>query len=182
MPLIDRRNKAYKPAAPAKVYSITLDDEQHARAVKARERMDAKFRDKREEGHGAKKGSISRDDEIGGFAGELAAAILLGVEWTGEACDTQSADIGTRTQVRTLTRASSRRLLVRPYDLRKYGNVPFVLVRMQEDKRTFTILGWCMGDEVPQRGELTDGGNPDRPLVYLVDQNNLRRAEYLRLA
>ncbi len=126
--------------------------------------------------------SITRDDEVGGHAGELAAALMLGVDWTGmkssnfsSNSSSNSADVGHFTQVRTLTRDTSRCLLVRPHDLEKYGNVPFVLVRRSGNR--FYLLGWIWGFEAKTLGRMTDGGDKTRPPVYLVDQRNLRNME-----
>lgn len=164
--------------APRRLWSIRLSGEQRKFAKKVTDRIRAKCRGKRD-GHGGN--ALTIGNEFHGYCGELAAALLLGVEWTGGAEDATAAgsDIGRQTQVRTLVHGTSHRLLVRPHDLHKYGNVPFVLVRREADGDTYTLLGWCYAFEVPLRGKLTDGGDPSRPPCYLVHPAALRPIDTL---
>jgi hypothetical protein len=131
-------------------------------------------------GHGAKPDAISLDDEIGGMGGELAAAKFFRVRWNAQHTDaTNVADIGRYTQVRTLVRPGSRNLLVRPYDIRKYGNVPYLLV-CRESELDFRLIGWIMAQDVPFRGRLCNGGDDSRPPVYFVGPEELEPVQYLR--
>lgn len=150
---------------------LTVEEMERVKRVVARNR---KVFAGKGSGHGAKPNAITLEDEIGGFAGELAAAKVLGVTWHAESSSsTKGPDVGKVTQVRTLTRSSSKRLLVRPHDLKKYGpDAPFVLVR-RDGEREFKVLGWIYADMVPVRGRASDGGDSSRPPVYLVDQEEL---------
>lgn len=160
---------------------VVLSKEQMDRVRRVVAKQKAHYRGK-PNGHGAKANAISHEDEVGGFAGELAVATALGAAWHAETTlDTSGPDVGRATQVRTLTRPTSKRLLVRPHDLRKYGDVPYVLVRRDGD-REFTLLGWIYGDDVPVRGRKTDGGDPSRPPMYLVDPDDLEPMAGLKVA
>jgi hypothetical protein len=129
--------------------------------------------------HGARPGDITLDDEFGGAAAEFAASKIFNVKWTAAHPNSppDGPDIGNRTQVRHIARPSSKCLLVRPSDLQKYGNVPFVLVRRQGNQ--FTLLGWIMAEEAQGIVPLTDKGN-GRPPAWFVPEYFLHSIEKLR--
>jgi hypothetical protein len=125
------------------------------------------------DGHGAAEGDITANMRFSGFAGELASALALNVRWNAEFTNsTKVADVGRCIQVRT-SHAKARKLLVRPHDLKKYGNVPFVFVK-QLSLSQFDVVGWIFASDVPKVGELGYGGNYHRPAAYYVDEKHLK--------
>ncbi len=129
--------------------------------------------------HGARPGEITREDEIGGAQAELAAAKLLGVKWSAgeQEAPRNGPDIGHRTQVRHVWKAFSKSLIIRPWDIQKYGDVPFVLMRKQGPK--FIAKGWIMGSEAMSICPLTDKGT-GRPPAWFVSENQLHPIQELR--
>ncbi len=105
--------------------------------------------------------SLTRQQLQHSRAAERAAALLLGVPYNGE------RSIGNRTQVRVIDRPEHHCLCVRESDLDRYGNVPFVLVR-KEDNRC-TILGWVMGREARKIGRRADNGDMKRMPMWMVE-------------
>jgi hypothetical protein len=155
-----------------KVPTVTLSDDEWDQASEVvriiEERTLARGGNNRS--HGLKQ-AFSHEERTIAHAAELAAAIALNVYWTGSEGNSSASDIGQRTQVRCLLKETSRCLLIRESEIRKYGNVPFVLVRYREGK--FLILGWIMAEKAKEVGKLTDGGDASRPPMYLVEQKHL---------
>jgi hypothetical protein len=128
--------------------------------------------------HGARPFDIGPAREVGGRAAELAAARYYRVAWTSSRPDAHrdGPDIGRRTQVRHIGNPTHS-LIVRPREIERYGNVPFVLVFRAG--RTFTIRGWVMAYEARRVGRWTNAGRADRPPAWFVAQGLLRPAEEL---
>lgn len=160
---------------------ITLTSEQMMDAANVAKQLHDRLRKKGcKDAHGLRKSDATAEMEAGGAQAELAAALMLGVEWSARnSCDTNGPDIGQRTQVRSSSKErSSHSLIVRSRDLEKYGNVPFVLIIQQGAK--FRILGWMMAFEATQKGRLWDGNN-DRPQAWFVSQDYLHNTQLLRI-
>ena len=90
-----------------------------------------------------------------GVAGEMAASIVTGIEWTGMFISRAAIkarmgksipDLGTDIEVRTTMKPTYRLMVHRndPSDWR------FILVRRIEDA-TFDVVGWQYGHEVKQK-------------------------------
>jgi hypothetical protein len=123
--------------------------------------------------HGAKPEDITPEIEAVAAAAELATAKLFGVPWTASlpGASRDGPDIGRRTQVRCPKRPGLR-LIVREWDIAKYGDVPFVLVYREGCR--FTFPGWLMSHEARQVGQWTDAGRSDRGRAWFIDQRKLR--------
>lgn len=155
---------------------ITLSTQQMIRAAIVAQELHDDLRARGvQDGHGLK--NAITEMEAGGAQAELAASILLGVEWTGEKnLGPYAADIGTRTQVRSSNKPRSRHsLIVRQRDLDKYGDVPFLLVI--QTGNTFRIHGWMMAKEAAQDRFLWDGGDKTRPKAWFVPERFLYSIE-----
>lgn len=126
------------------------------------------------DGHGLRAEDATAEMEAGGAQAELAASLLLGVPWTagGDGHHPDGPDIGSRTQVRSSSvRRDHHSLIVRPRDIHKYGDVPFLLVI--QAGRKFTLLGWMMSYEATRAGRLWNGGDGRRPPAWFVPQEKL---------
>jgi hypothetical protein len=159
--------------------TIVLSREELLRARQQAERLhDGNRARGLPDAHGAKPRDIPRDTEAGAQAAELAAAKWFRVPWTSSlpGARKDGPDIGRRTQVRRIQH-HSRSLIVRPSDIDKYGNVPFVLVYQGGDQ--FTLLGWIMAYDARRVGEWTKAGRIDRPPAWFVSQCRLRAIEAL---
>ncbi len=160
---------------------VTLSKEELTDASKVAADLHDRLRKRGvKDAHGARRGDISREDEAGGAAAELAVARLLGVEWTAgqPGHDTYGPDVGTRTQVRSSNKPRpSHHLIVRSRDIEKYHDVPFVLVIQTGTQ--FDVKGWCMAYEALEIGRLWDGGNSQRPDAWFVHESKLHPIETL---
>lgn len=159
---------------------ITLTDRQMEEAATVARRLhDGLRRRGVRNAHGLRDKEATRELEAGGAQAELAASLLLGVPWTARYDDDPcSADIGTRTQVRSSNKPRpSHCLIVRQRDLDKYGNVPFLLVI--QTGQMFRIHGWMMAFDAARPEFLWDGGDPARPKAWFVPERRLHPIETL---
>lgn len=159
---------------------IELTPEEMAFAASVAKELHDRLRSAgKRDAHGLKAEELGWDFEAGGAQAELAASKYFEVPWSASlpGHTAASADIGTRTQIRSSAKfRASHSLLVRPRDLAKYGNVPFVLVI--QTGNTFEIKGWMMSEDAKKVGRYyTDNG---RPPVYLVHESKLFPAQTLK--
>jgi hypothetical protein len=149
---------------------LTREEMQRAANV-AKELHDRLRRRGIKDGHGLKAGNHA-DMEAGGAQSELAVANYYGVQWTSSlpGHTAMSPDIGSRTQVRSsyIPRASHH-LQIRPKDIEKYGNVPYVLVIQNQNR--FEIKGWIMAFDGLKVARVYDGNG--RPPVYQIHESKL---------
>lgn len=131
--------------------------------------------------HGLRKRDATAELEEGGAQAELAASLMLGVEWTAsKSNDPFGPDIGTRTQVRSSNKPRGHHsLIVRPRDIEKYGDVPFLLVI--QNGPNFVIKGWMMALEATRVGRLWDGNDRQRPEAWFVPEEKLHPIETLEV-
>jgi hypothetical protein len=129
--------------------------------------------------HGARPGDITPDDEIGAAQAEFAASRIFGVKWSAGERNARKdgPDIGRRTQVRRVIKLSSKSLIIRPWDLQKYGDVPFLLMR--QEGNVFAARGWIMACEAGRVCQLTDKGT-GRPPAWFVRESQLHPIEHLK--
>jgi hypothetical protein len=153
---------------------ITLTTQQMEEAAAVARRLHNNLRRRGvRDAHGLRARDATAELEAGGAQAELAASLLLGVPWTaGRSADKYGPDIGTRTQVRSSNKPrSSHCLIVRPRDIEKYGNVPFVLVI--QAGRLFRIHGWTMALDAATDEFRWDGGDRQRPEAWFVPEAKL---------
>lgn len=155
-------------------HSITLTSFQMDQADRVARRLHDRLRRLGvKNAHGLRDRDATPEMEANAAAAELAAALLLDVPWTASLLnDPCGPDIGSRTQVRSSNRPRNHHsLIVRPRDIEKYNDVPFVLVIQRGCH--FTIKGWMMAFEATKEGRLWNGGDRQRPDAWFVGEEKL---------
>lgn len=108
-----------------------------------------------------------------GFGGELAVSLILRQKWNAELTTRGDvADVGWTVQVRTATQPRADSMLIRPGDLERYPNTPYVFVKAYSDA-LFDVIGWLNSDEVTKVGTFNVGGDRTRKPCWFVRQNFL---------
>lgn len=161
--------------------TVTLTQEEMARAARVAKDLHDRLRNEgKKDAHGFKADAVEMQRiEAGASQAELAVAKFYEVKWSAENPDNgpYGPDVGDRTQVRSSGKPrKSHNLMVRPWDLKKYGNVPFVLVIQDGEK--FTIKGWAMSEDVINHGWLYN--TPGRPAVHMLPESKLKPPESLK--
>ncbi len=129
-------------------------------------------------GHGLRDADATPEMESGGAQSELAASKFFEVKWSASMPDngTKGPDIGKRTQVRSSNKyRPSHSLLIRPRDIEKYGDVPYVLVI--QNGCEFNIKGWIMAFDGLKIARVYDDNG--RPPVYMIHESKLHGPETL---
>lgn len=134
----------------------------------------------RANGRDAGKGTSSTignsDNDIRGAMAEYAASIAFNLFWRPSIDQFDKKDIGDIIDTRT-TVIPTGRLIIKPADIKKNPDTPFVLVDCQEmDKGIFRMCGWRYAKDAPQLAQLdTKHGDP----AYFITKNNLHSNESL---
>lgn len=116
------------------------------------------------------------DNDVRGALAEYAASIAFNLFWRPIIDQIDQKDIGGIVDVRT-TILPTGRLIIKPADIKKSPDTPFVLVDCQSmEKGIFKMCGWRLAKEAPMVSQLdTKHGDP----AYFISKNHLHSNESL---
>jgi len=157
---------------------IYLTDEEKAMCDEYAEKFHAEIKEKGIPD--AHDGEPDLNDERFGHRSEYALSKYLGVPWTAKITrDKLSPDVGTRTQVRSSYRFDYHRLIIRPKDMRKYGEDQLYVLVLHSEDGGHILAGWCHASERNVLGKFGNMGvvnrrtGKPRPPCWFIERDNL---------